>query len=667
VNGAASLPERWYEAAGRVEVVEAQPGLRRRAWLQDRLREAACRGARTWLLPCRFDDGGPWAGVRELFAAWSVEIGASRPQLLKRHDDELIHVLPELRRSLEVRYPTLTDLAPADERVRSHPADRVLRVVHGLVDLLVEAGGREDRAWVIACDGLDVSGQVGRRFFQELMRRRGSRLRIVLTAAVDPGHGEEVRGWFGSLAYKQARAVDLTPGAAEPLDRAAAMDAAEQLEARAAGDDLEAEIHLAEMIRLWRTAGRPDKAAYWQLRGLEICAARGLYADAVRYGEAARAFYQAYAQVSEELRWWWFSKLFMAYVAVGRADEAQRLAEEDAIGKLGDPERCARLSYLLAMLHSRYLPRPDLARGDDLLAQGRRTLGGADLADEDRRFQSVLNRNGLAMIRSLQGRLGEAMVLCRQSHDELEAHLDPARHRLQRSVLLYNLGQVYSALGRWEDAARYLTLALELDPNYSEYYNDRGNAFLKMGRLREAHADYLRAIELSPPYPEVHVNLGQCYRAMGELGAAIDAYSRALDLDPTQELALAGRAHCLDALGRTAAALADYDAALALRPDQWDVLANRAAVLFARGNVAASLADLDGAIALAPEAADLYRNRSLALAELGRTVESALDLETFLELRPGCEDRIEMAAFLAHLRRDMAPAPFAAAAALLGA
>ena len=666
MDAAASLPERWYAAAGRVEVVEAPPGLQRRGWLEDRLREAARRGTRAWFLPCGFDEGGPWAGVRELLAPWSVEIGASRPQLLNMHDYELVHVLPELRRSLEVRHPTLTDLAPADEKVRSYPADRALRVVHGLIDLLAAAKGREDQIWVMACDSLDSSGHIGRRFFQELMRRRGAKLRIVLIAAVDPGRGEEVRSWFGSLADGPVRGLDLTPGPMEPLDRAAAMDAAEQLEVRAGADDLEAEVHLPELIRLWRIAGRPDKAAHWQMRGLEICGARGLYADAILYGEAARAFYQANAQVSEELRWWWFSKLFLAYVALGRPDEAQRLAEEDAIGQLDDPERCARLSYLLAMLHGRYLPDPDPARSDDLLAQGLRSLQRADLCDEDRHFQTVLNRNGLAMIRCRQGRLGEAMVLCRQSHDELEAHLGPARHRLQRSILLYNLAQVYGALGRYEDVARYLTLALELDPNYSEYYNDRGSVFLKMGRLREARADYLRAIELSPPYPEVHVNLGQCYRAMGELCAAIDAYSRALDLDPTQELALAGRAQCLDALGRTAAALADYDAALALRPDQWDVRASRAVALYDRGNVAASLLDLDWAIALAPETADLYRNRSVALAELGRTFEAALDLETFLELRPENEDRDEMEAFLAHLRRDMTPPASTAIAALLG-
>jgi tetratricopeptide (TPR) repeat protein len=81
-----------------------------------------------------------------------------------------------------------------------------------------------------------------------------------------------------------------------------------------------------------------------------------------------------------------------------------------------------------------------------------------------------------------------------------------------------------------------------MDPNYSEYHNERGNIFLKVGRLEEARANYLRAIDPSPPYFEVFTNLGQCYRRMGRLNEAIEWYSRALDLEPDQPLAIEGRA-----------------------------------------------------------------------------------------------------------------------------
>ena len=119
------------------------------------------------------------------------------------------------------------------------------------------------------------------------------------------------------------------------------------------------------------------------------------------------------------------------------------------------------------------------------------------------------------------------MFGCRDCVDYLNTHLAADKHLLHRSVLLYNLAQVYNAIGSHDEAIEHYRAAITLDPNYSEYYNDRGSVFLHCGRLKEAEADYL-----SPPYFEVLTNLGQCYRLMGDMTKAIQTYSRALDIDP---------------------------------------------------------------------------------------------------------------------------------------
>jgi len=116
------------------------------------------------------------------------------------------------------------------------------------------------------------------------------------------------------------------------------------------------------------------------------------------------------------------------------------------------------------------------------------------------------------MIRNFQRRPEEAIELCRSGFAYLNENLDANEHRLHRSILLYNIAQVYAATGAHEEALEYYAGTIEMDPNYSEYYNDRANVLLQMDRLEEAKADYLQAIELSPPYFEVFTNLGQCYR-----------------------------------------------------------------------------------------------------------------------------------------------------------
>jgi tetratricopeptide (TPR) repeat protein len=636
-------PEGPPSPAGRVLVIEAVPGEPRRRWLERWLREAPeSAGARTWLLSCRFADGGPWAGVHELFASLIEEIRERRPDLLTKHDYELVHVLPELKRWMKVRNPTLTDLAPQDEKVRNYPADRAIRIVHGLIDLLDEFKGADAAPWVIACDGYEDMGHIGHRFFQELVRRRGDRLRLRLLLATLPGRGEELgrqfgAAWDGSLIRCELPA-EPTPGAGrEEMERLA-----QALEDEVGGDPLEVHIHLTELIRAWRLAERPDKVAWWSFKGLEIFNTLGFYEEAVRYGESARSYLKQHSPGGNELIWWIFIKLFMSYVALDRPEDADRLAREDVVGKIDDPRKQARLSYLLAMLHARYLPSRDLRRGEEYLAQGLGDLDRAEISEGDFHFQSVFNRNGLAMIRHFQGRYQEAIDLCREGYRELELHLQEDRHRLHRSVLLYNMAQVYSAVGAHDDALRHYAMTMDMDPNYSEYYNDRGNVHLKIGRLAEAEADYLKAIELSPPYHEVYTNLGQCYRRMGRLDDAVRAYSAALDLNPRLALALAGRGQCHDELGHPAEAGADYGASLALDPRQWDVLASRAILFYTAGDLAAALADLDRAVEIAPQNADLYQNRAVALADLGRSEEAARDLETYLRLRPGAEDRQEV-------------------------
>src|SRR5262249_55975812 len=116
------------EIRPRILIVETAVGVSRRRWLEERLRSSASVGAHTFAVNCDFDYGGPWAGVNELFSEILPEIQAQRPDLIEQHSLELVYILPRLRLSLEVRNPSLTDLAPAGEKTRNYAADRAFRI-----------------------------------------------------------------------------------------------------------------------------------------------------------------------------------------------------------------------------------------------------------------------------------------------------------------------------------------------------------------------------------------------------------------------------------------------------------------------------------------------------------------------------------------------------------
>jgi tetratricopeptide (TPR) repeat protein len=626
----------------RLAIVEAPAGALRREWLKDTLTELLQERAEGFYVSCDFDSGGPWAGVSDLFTIMLADMQEKRPDLIEEHALELVYILPELSQTIKVRNPNLTDLSWGHERTRNYPADRAYRNVHGLIDLLdkwksqVAPGIR----WVIACDGLDKSGEIGRMFFRELLRRRGNTANLQLLVAVDPEEGDSLREY---LSADTAAAIVSLNLLCEPQAQADPEDAARranELEERVGDDRARRKANLPEIIRLWRIAKRPDRVVYWNYFGLETYNTAGLYSDALRYGDGLLKLAAEHAPEDGYMRWCIVLKLMMSNIGLGNVKECLALATGEGERLVANnPYWRVQFFYMMAILHARYLKPRDMAKGEAYLERGLEAIELSDLEPEERHFNIAFNRNGLAMIRNFQGRHHEAIELCRRSLEILDLHLSTQEHRLHRSVLIYNIAQVYNAAGAHIEAIKYYSDVIEMDPNYSEYYNERGNIFLGLDRLEEAKADYLKAIELSPPYFEVFTNLGQCYRRSNELEKAIDSYSRALDLEPAQLLALLGRAKANEELGHVRAAIWDYNSALRLDPNQWDVLASRAVLRYEDGKLRESLDDFTRAIELEARSADLYENRATVLEELGRFQEAAEDLERALALTPPDGDR----------------------------
>lgn len=640
---------------GRIAVVEVPTGQFRRDWMEAQLKEAARSGSRPFFAQCHFDEGGPWAGPSHLFSAVFEEIQNFRPDLVRTHSLELVYVMPRLRHILPIKNPTLTDLASAEERVRSYPIDRAYRILHGLIELLDEWKKATDpqTPWFVACDSYDEAGTMTQRFFIELMRRRGESMKTELLVTVKPGHGESTCRLFDSVPRAaKLQAVDLATACEVPTDPAATAHAnAMHLEERIAGDRIELIANLPKLIGLWKLAGRNDKVLNYRYLALDLHNTLGLYEDSLRYAEGLLEMASTYAPENENRRWAIAGKMLNIYIGLTDVPAAVPFTERIiAEFTQHNQARLGIMLYTLAMLYARYQKPRNLEKGEEYLALGLAALERArtegTISEDEFHFQSVFNRNGLAMIRNFQRRYPEAIQICRECVDHLNAHLAADRHLLHRSVLLYNLGQVYNAMGYHREAIERYTAAITLDPNYSEYYNDRGSVYLHSGRLQEAEADYLKAIELSPPYFEVLTNLGQCYRRMGEAEKAVQCYSRAADLEPNQVLALLGRAKAYEELGAVEKSILDYTAAITLDPSLWEAFASRGVVHYEAGNLTLSLDDLNRAIELNPNQGNLFENRATLLNDFGRRAEAERDLRTAIALAQADTDKAEVQARL---------------------
>jgi tetratricopeptide (TPR) repeat protein len=649
MNSQPQMPDARLDTAGTIILLNAEAGSARREVLRRWLQDAQTAGASTWLLSCDFDEGGVWAGIRELCQELLPQIQERAPHLVLKHGYELVNVVPTLRGKIEVRHP-LTETAPMDEQVRNYPIDRAFRVVHGLVDLLDEwhrysGAGR----WVIACDDYDKAGAMATRFFTELMRRRAQQLQLTLLIATGPTAGEAALAGFEPELTKVGVSLSLPMEEPAQLEAKEAARLAQELEARVAKDAPAIETHLPQLISYNLLAGQDKAAQKWQAVALGINNHHGFYEDALRYAGPVLKHLDSLSSDDERTRWNLVGNLFGCYVAIRDTTQAYKVIVEEALNKIKQLEYRVKVYYVMGMLHARYLPEPDLAKAAEYLEMGLEGIKKCDLAPADKAFFTAFTMNGLAFVRHRQMRPAEAIELCRAASQLLDTHLLPDQHRLHRSVLQYNIAQVYTYTNRLTEAIKYYSAAIEMDPNYSEYYNERGSAYFKLGDLNSALENYRKAIELSPPYPEVLTNLGQCLQALDQVEEAFEAYSTSLDLKPEQSLALVGRAQALEMIGRPAEALSDYSASLALDPNQPLVLSNRAVLHYEMGDVETALTDLNQAILLSPTTSELYQNRATALIDLGQLAQAASDLQTYIRLSPDAPDREEVLSQLSDL------------------
>ncbi len=216
-----------------------------------------------------------------------------------------------------------------------------------------------------------------------------------------------------------------------------------------------------------------------------------------------------------------------------------------------------------------------------------------------------------------------------------------------------------------EEAARYMSRALALNPRHAATQFNHGNVLRKLGRWSDAEQAYARVLALKPDHVEAQRNRGHMLAEMKRDADALavldriptdniqtltlraklrmnadrasDAfadYEQIVALDPQNWEAWNNRGILLDKVERYEEALQSYDRAIALVPDDDNVLHNRGAVLLCLSRFDEALTLFERLIATAPDHADNWSCHGVALASLMRLDEALASFEKSLELDP---------------------------------
>ncbi|MBM7097339.1 rhomboid family intramembrane serine protease [Bacillus sp. H-16] len=100
------------------------------------------------------------------------------------------------------------------------------------------------------------------------------------------------------------------------------------------------------------------------------------------------------------------------------------------------------------------------------------------------------------------------------------------------SLAYAQIGQEYFQEEEYDEARRYLTLAVEGGVQMKEVYFLLGNTYAMEDQLDEAEPYFKKAIELDQDFAPAHYNLALVYYQTGKIEVAKDSVERAVSLDP---------------------------------------------------------------------------------------------------------------------------------------
>ncbi len=198
---------------------------------------------------------------------------------------------------------------------------------------------------------------------------------------------------------------------------------------------------------------------------------------------------------------------------------------------------------------------------------------------------------------------------------------------------LYLEGTVQYSQGNFNKAITFFNQAIQKDQNNADFFSHRGLSYQALGELTLALKDFNYSIELRPEFSEGYINRGFCLYQQKKAPEAISDFSTALKIKISPE-AYNNRGFILASLGKFSQAIQDYDRALKLDRQFTDAYNNRGSAYLDTRQYKKAIEDYTRALALLPKNPLFLNNRGLAYFYLKKYPESLDNLSQALQENP---------------------------------
>jgi tetratricopeptide (TPR) repeat protein/TolB-like protein len=194
------------------------------------------------------------------------------------------------------------------------------------------------------------------------------------------------------------------------------------------------------------------------------------------------------------------------------------------------------------------------------------------------------------------------------------------------------LGMVFSRTGEYEQAARHLERAVQLDDRSEESLRQLAEAYEQLQRLPEAESILKKAIALHPRYWGGHKHLGAFYVAQGRYQEAIEQFQQVVKLAPDSYSGYSNLGGVYLRQGDYAAGIAQLEKSVAIHPTA-QALSNLGAAYFYQHNYPESARSYQAAAQMDPNRSAIFGNLAEAYSQIpGREQEGLRNYAEALRL-----------------------------------
>lgn len=219
-----------------------------------------------------------------------------------------------------------------------------------------------------------------------------------------------------------------------------------------------------------------------------------------------------------------------------------------------------------------------------------------------------------------------AITGLKEDIDNIKKDIDKSKKAAERAARGAIANKLFTQAISEKDLFKSIELytkAINLNPYFSEAYNNRGYAKQLINDKEGALEDYNKSIELDPNLAEAYNNRGNVKDDLNDKEGAMKDFDKAIELNPQYANAYNNRGTLKNDLGDENGAMKDLNKAIELAPNLIEAYCNR-------GNLRRSIGDIDGAMEDLNKANDLnplfygiYSSRGLLKKHIGN-IEGAI-------------------------------------------